>query len=253
MLTLLTKIFSKVSELGPDGFVKQLIYRVNPTFFTKELSAPETAAGTDIKQSFFKSSSFADDAYRSYLEGQATRSYVRSSLFSWRRKFIPTRSKLFSITRKLISNDPRLSTPSNVLSIGPRDVREIKHIERNFKNAQVTGVDLFSNNDRIILGDMHDLPFDAGNFDAVFAVHVMEHAFDPILAFSEIERVLRSKGVFCLEVPTNFATTEFDRHDYQSAKQISKLLGAKMQLIFEELGSTDLSKPNSLRLVYQKQ
>ena len=52
MLTLLTKIFSKVSELGPDGFVKQLIYRVNPTFFTKELSAPETAAGTDIKQSF---------------------------------------------------------------------------------------------------------------------------------------------------------------------------------------------------------
>jgi SAM-dependent methyltransferase len=45
------------------------------------------------------------------------------------------------------------------------------------------------------------LPFEDGRFDAVTAIAVIEHIFDPYLSIKETRRVLRAGGQFIMEVP----------------------------------------------------
>jgi len=56
--------------------------------------------------------------------------------------------------------------------------------ERNVRNAKFQ------------VADLHHLPFDDGTFDAVFTHGVVEYFGDPVSAFSEVRRVLKSGGVF---------------------------------------------------------
>jgi SAM-dependent methyltransferase len=50
--------------------------------------------------------------------------------------------------------------------------------------------------------DVNDgLPFADGSFDAVVAIAVIEHIFDPYFTIAEIKRVLRPGGQFVMEVP----------------------------------------------------
>jgi SAM-dependent methyltransferase/uncharacterized protein YbaR (Trm112 family) len=52
-----------------------------------------------------------------------------------------------------------------------------------------------------IVCDAHDLPFDAGSFDAVVCQAVLEHVLDPPRAADEIRRVLRDRGIVYSEIP----------------------------------------------------
>jgi ArsR family transcriptional regulator len=47
---------------------------------------------------------------------------------------------------------------------------------------------------RFVEGDMHDLPFDDGSFDAVMLMNGLPYASDPPRALREAARVLRSGG-----------------------------------------------------------
>ncbi len=56
---------------------------------------------------------------------------------------------------------------------------------------------------KVVYGDVLHLPFRAANFDGVFCAHVIEH-FDPLGArrlLSEINRVLKKKGILVLQTP----------------------------------------------------
>jgi SAM-dependent methyltransferase len=60
---------------------------------------------------------------------------------------------------------------------------------------------------RFVCGDMHQLPFEAGTFDAVMLMNGLAYSRDPALALAEAGRVLRPGGVF------TGATLE--RHDHE--------------------------------------
>jgi SAM-dependent methyltransferase len=52
------------------------------------------------------------------------------------------------------------------------------------------------------LADLNEaLPFVDGHFDAITAIAVIEHIFDPYLSLSEIRRVLAPEGQLIMEVP----------------------------------------------------
>lgn len=53
------------------------------------------------------------------------------------------------------------------------------------------------------LGDAHKLKFNSNSFDAVFALEVMEHVFEPQEVFKEIKRVLKKKGYVIILVPSD--------------------------------------------------
>lgn len=56
---------------------------------------------------------------------------------------------------------------------------------------------------RFMVGDAHKLPFKAASFDAVVALEVLEHVFDPMKVLSEIKRVLVPGGYAVFLVPSD--------------------------------------------------
>ncbi len=63
-----------------------------------------------------------------------------------------------------------------------------------------------------IVADAHRLPFRDSLFDCVFCNAVMEHTVRPWVVADEIQRVLRTGGVACVQVP--FLEAVHDEHDY---------------------------------------
>lgn len=62
--------------------------------------------------------------------------------------------------------------------------------------------------------DIQSLPFSDGQFDFVFASHVLEHIPDDRKALSEIHRILRPNGIAILPVPVICEhTIEYDEPD----------------------------------------
>ncbi len=59
----------------------------------------------------------------------------------------------------------------------------------------------------ISVGDISDLKFQDGSFDAVVMWHVLEHMIDPQRTVAQVSRLLRPGGVFLCAVP-NFGSTE---------------------------------------------
>lgn len=51
------------------------------------------------------------------------------------------------------------------------------------------------------VADAHRLPFKNASFDAVFALEVLEHVFEPLKVLKEIKRVLKNNGYAVFLVP----------------------------------------------------
>lgn len=51
-------------------------------------------------------------------------------------------------------------------------------------------------------GDIHKLEFKTSTFDAVFALEILEHVYDPVKALQEIKRVLKRDGYAVFLVPS---------------------------------------------------
>jgi len=103
-----------------------------------------------------------------------------------------------------------------ILDIGCNDGTFSKIILEKSGASQLVGLDVIKKTvdwaDRhwkntgkmkFIIADAHSLPFDPGTFDAVFALEVLEHVFDPIKVLNEIKRVLNKNGYAILLVPSD--------------------------------------------------
>ncbi len=56
---------------------------------------------------------------------------------------------------------------------------------------------------KFMVADAHKLPFNSESFDAVFALEVLEHVFDPIKVLNEVKRVLNRNGYAVFLVPSD--------------------------------------------------
>ncbi len=56
---------------------------------------------------------------------------------------------------------------------------------------------------KFMVGDAQILPFDSATFDAVFALEVLEHVFDPLKVLKEIHRVMKKDGYAVFLVPSD--------------------------------------------------
>jgi len=105
-------------------------------------------------------------------------------------------------------------TNGKILDIGCADGMFTKVILDNSKASEIVGIDVlkssvdWSNKHwkkdkrmRFIVGDAHSLPFNNSTFDAVFALEVLEHVFEPIRVLQEIKRVLKKGGYAVFLVP----------------------------------------------------
>jgi ubiquinone/menaquinone biosynthesis C-methylase UbiE len=80
--------------------------------------------------------------------------------------------------------------------------------------SNVTGVDLWPTDSRIVKGDMHDLPFPDDQFDLVFASHVFEHSYDFTKVANQVERTLKKNGYLFCAIPIDYEIGTVDRVDF---------------------------------------
>jgi SAM-dependent methyltransferase len=93
----------------------------------------------------------------------------------------------------------------SVLCIGCRDAIEIAFLKRYFQHLpglHVTGIDIsVVDDDDIIEGDMHNMPFEDGKFDIIISCHSLEHCVEPAQVATEIKRVAKKNALIGIEVP----------------------------------------------------
>ncbi len=124
-----------------------------------------------------------------------------------------------------------LSASSSVLCIGCRSPIELDL----FKTAgvgEVVGIDLISQRPDIHVMDMHEMTFDDDRFDALYASHSLEHAYDVGAVVREIARVGRPGAVVGVEVPLGEGSSTADRVTFHGLRD---LRGAVGSVVAEEL------------------
>jgi len=117
-----------------------------------------------------------------------------------------------------------LSSSSSVLCVGCRNTVELDL----FKDAgmdDVVGIDLVSQNPEILVMDMHGMEFGDDEFDAVYASHSFEHAFDLPTVVAEIGRVGRPGAVVGVEVPLGPGASAADRIAFYSLDDLRAAIG----------------------------
>lgn len=129
---------------------------------------------------------------------------------------------------------------ASILCVGCRDGREIDALETLVGTGKVTGLDLFSRDPRIEVGDMHKMPFADGTFDGLYSCHNLEHSFDLEQAVGEFLRVVRPGGWLMVEVPVRFQPSATDRQDVGSVDGLVRAFSAG---VAEVLVAEESSRP----------
>jgi len=95
----------------------------------------------------------------------------------------------------------KVDSGSRILVIGPRNEWDLLLLHKSgFSFSRCTGLDLISYSPRIVLGDMHVIPFADGEFDVVLCGWTLSYSADPQLACREIARVCRKGGTIGVAV-----------------------------------------------------
>jgi SAM-dependent methyltransferase len=99
--------------------------------------------------------------------------------------------------------------------------RELKYFgvtidDNELKKAKIEKIN-------VIKSDMHDIPYDDENFEIVYAAHVIEHSFSPIIALNEWYRVLKEKGYLIIWSPIG--------RDFKGKDDGTSVYGCKDHLI----------------------
>lgn len=124
-----------------------------------------------------------------------------------------------------------LSHASTVLCIGCRNTVELD-LFRESGVGRVVGIDLVSPGPDILVMDMHDMTFEDAVFDAVYASHSLEHAYDIGAVLCEIARVSRPGAVVGVEVPLGEGSSDADRIAFHS---LADLQAALAPVVADEL------------------
>jgi|SRR6478672_8945559 len=94
-----------------------------------------------------------------------------------------------------------LDRDARILVIGPRNENDLLSlVGLGFKRENVIGLDLISYSPSIVLGDMHDIPFTDGHFDAVVCGWTISYSTNPQRAADEMARVTKPGGILAIGV-----------------------------------------------------
>lgn len=197
-----------------------------------------------VHERIFDAKIKSDKTHKEYLRLQLRRTLSKkNSITSNRYVYLIDRL----IERVDISN-------LKVLCIGCRSVEEINYF-RSVGVKEVLGIDLFSESEKIIIMDMHNMTFEDNSFDIIFSSHSLEHARDYKKAISEFIRVAKDGAIFIIEVPVNYKTRGADLWDFKSLENIKSIFQEHIiQILYEELEKkmeNSISGTDIVRIIFK--
>ena len=162
--------------------------------------------------------------------------------------------------------DKYLTQSKSCLDLGSGAGRHSKYLAE--KGMDVTAIDLSEigvektkevlksfPNSKVLIGDIHNLPFENESFDSLVCNRVLDYNDDNGLevAFAEIERVVKSGGIVLITVrsvsqqpkPEEILISENDEH----AKSFKVVDSAQVQHYFTEQEIQSLAKKHNFTVV----
>ena len=130
------------------------------------------------------------------------------------KKFMPERVKdEASSFKKRINGFIRYIKGNDVLCLGARLGGEVLAFrELGFKNSIGIDINPGPDNEYVIKGDFHDMPFKNNSFDIVYS-NSIDHAWSLRKLSKEINRVLRKDGILVLEIDHLLKKKEKERKE----------------------------------------
>jgi SAM-dependent methyltransferase len=102
-----------------------------------------------------------------------------------------------------------LNASSTFLIIGPRNEEDLLNLCGNgFQLKHIKGLDLISYSPKIIVGDMHNIPYDSNSFDCVICGWTLPYSNNQTLACNEILRVVKPNGIIAISLEYSTLTDE---------------------------------------------
>lgn len=130
-----------------------------------------------------------------------------------------------------------LQPDAKILVIGPRNENDLFTLAGlGFKTANVIGLDLISYSPRVVLGDMHKIPFPDNFFDAVVCGWTLSYSTDPRRATGEMIRVARPGGLIAIGVEYSTMTPEDERSLVGYSIQEFEKTGKRVNSVSQILG-----------------
>lgn len=184
------------------------------------------------------------DDYQDYVKTQIKKSHRHSKhVRFWRGS---GRTILISQIEQFLPED---RSAIEWLCVGCMDKRELGFVKSICGVKNVTGLDLYSSDPRIKVGDMHMMPFEDNSFDVLNSIDNFEHAYDPQKVVDEFKRVVKPGGLIAIEVPIDYKICAIDRFDYKSAENIMEMMKLSNDcLIFTEY-TGQLKNKRKLRMI----
>lgn len=173
-----------------------------------------------------------DEQYTAYLRAQIAKSYHCAHKGPWGTELHTRTAYLVGQMQQLL---PEARSTVSLLSVGCRSATELDYMQAHLALGEIVGLDVFSEDPRIVVGDMHKMPFDDDRFDIVYACHSLEHAHDVSLALEEFVRVARKDAMVVIEVPIHYQPSLVDRWDLESSERLLDMLSSSVeQVLFRE-------------------
>ncbi len=93
-----------------------------------------------------------------------------------------------------LKNEGKIRKDDEVLIIGPRHVDEILFFRKHLGLRNTIGLDLFSEKDLVVYGDMHNMPFEDNRFRLIFSAKTFPYAYNLRKVIQELGRVTQRPG-----------------------------------------------------------
>ncbi|WP_395063662.1 class I SAM-dependent methyltransferase [Flavobacterium sp.] len=121
----------------------------------------------------------------------------------FRKKILPSLVEDFHIRKRYAELGEKVNkTNGKVLIIGAGD--KVDYYKSLFASCEVIASDVHIQLQADCVIDAHEIPFEDGFFDLVFAAQVIEHTMNPWLLAQEFQRVTKIGGYIQIEAPQNY-------------------------------------------------
>jgi 2-polyprenyl-3-methyl-5-hydroxy-6-metoxy-1,4-benzoquinol methylase len=130
-----------------------------------------------------------------------------------------------------------------------------KGAKEHFKNAKIITLDINSNNNPNIVGDIcsYNHSIEDNLFDVIFCTEVLEHTENPFEAIKEIKRILKPGGFLYLTTPFNFRIHNPLPDNWRfTIHGLKQLLKSMIILKIEEINSDRFLMPIQYKVIATK-
>ena len=136
------------------------------------------------------------DEYTKYIEKQSEKTLDPTRRKKWLGE--EWQLKIDGFKNEFSKFKDYLTSEKTCLCLGARTGQEVVALkELGVENS--IGIDIVPHDPHVIKGDIHNLDFEDETFDFIYT-NIIDHSINPKKMISEVERVLKTDGIFLLQI-----------------------------------------------------